>query len=233
MFVCECIATTKTEKDYPEEKNWVDEGAVTPPKNQGDTCGSCWAFAATGNMESIYKIAHGELLSFSEQQLVDCDHECWTPDDCDEGCDGGYAPTAMNYVLRNGITTEEAYPYIGRTKKCKYNTTSMPYYNFSKRVRILGNVSEDNMVAALNEIGPLAIGVDANWWQWYMGGVFNLPCGKEINHGVLLVGYGIHKDKKYWLIKNSWGEWGMDGYMRLIRGKDKCRVNDFIFSVLP
>lgn len=62
--------------------NWVNKGAVTPVKDQG-SCGSCWSFSATGALEGAHQIATGDLLSFSEQQLVSCSTANY-------GCNGGW-----------------------------------------------------------------------------------------------------------------------------------------------
>jgi len=69
------------EISIPHEIDWREKGAVTGVKDQGH-CGSCWAFSGIGATEGHYFISNNELLSLSEQQLVDCDTDS-------SGCDGG------------------------------------------------------------------------------------------------------------------------------------------------
>jgi hypothetical protein len=88
-------------------------------------------------------------------------------------------------------------------------------------VEVRGSVSGIKSAIAL---GPLAVSVDAETdvFSYYQSGIFDYAlCGHELDHAVLLVGYGSEKGKEYWIMKNSWAaDWGEDGYMRLLQDGD-------------
>ncbi|CAH2235748.1 jg7606 [Pararge aegeria aegeria] len=71
----------------PAELDWRAKNVVTRVKDQ-QNCGSCWAFSAVANVESINAIKTGQLVELSEQQVVDCDKK-------DHGCSGGYPEQAI------------------------------------------------------------------------------------------------------------------------------------------
>jgi xylem cysteine proteinase len=71
---------------------------------------------------------------------------------------------------------------------------------------------EEQLIAAIAG-GPVSVAVEADQaaWQHYASGVITGPCGDQLDHGVLAVGY----TEKYIMVKNSWGSaWGMDGFVR-------------------
>jgi len=215
----------------PDTYDWRDKGAVTEVKDQGQ-CGSCWAFSSTGNMEGQWFLAGHSLVSLSEQNLVDCDHECLDPNDCDAGCEGGLQPNAFNYVIKTGgIDTEASYPYTAEDDTCAFKANSI-----GAKISNWTFVSkdEDQAQAYLVEHGPLAVAVDATIWQFYFGGVITVGCGSSLDHGVLIVGYGQETDIwgnliTYWTIKNSWGaDWGYDGYVYIEMGTGCCGVDQYI-----
>ncbi|KAF7829616.1 cysteine proteinase 15A-like [Senna tora] len=222
--------------DLPTDFDWRDHGAVTP-----GSCGSCWSFSATGALEGAHFLSTGKLESLSEQQLVDCDHEC-DPEQygaCDSGCNGGLMTSAFEYTLKaGGLEREEDYPYTGTDRgPCKFDKSKIAasVSNFS-----VVSIDEDQIAANLVKNGPLAVGINAVFMQTYIGGV-SCPfiCTKRLDHGVLLVGYGSagyapirFKEKPYWIIKNSWGQnWGDDGYYKICRGRNICGVDSMVSTV--
>ena len=212
--------------DLPESFDWREKGAVTPVKNQ-EQCGSCWAFSTTGDIEGSWFLSGNQLTSLSEQDLVDCDHNG------DQGCNGGLPSQAMQYVINaGGIESEKAYPYYASDQQCKYNS-KVPTKKVAATISSYERVSqdEDQMAAYLVKNGPLSIGINAQWMQFYNSGISNPkvcnPAG--LDHGVLIVGYGVENSTKFWIIKNSWGEdWGEQGYYRIVRGVGKCGLNRMV-----
>jgi C1A family cysteine protease len=89
--------------DWTTGWNWVDHGAVTPVKDQGQ-CGGCWSFSSTGALEGAWKIKSGQLLSFSEQELIDCVGVCF-------GCGGGTFFSAFRWYNTHFPMSEASYPY--------------------------------------------------------------------------------------------------------------------------
>lgn len=211
----------------PTQVDWRSANAVTGVKDQG-SCGSCWAFSATGAMEGSWAIKKGELISLSEQQLLDCSWEYGN-----EGCNGGLMEWAYEYVIdAKGIQSEKDYPYRATSKKgaCKADRSKF-VATFSSYVNVTKG-DEEALVDAI-ALNPVSIAIDASRtsFMFYRSGVYYEPMCKvefdDLNHGVLAVGYDESDSKSpYYIVKNSWSsKWGMNGYILMAKtGKNQCGV---------
>ncbi|KAL9236840.1 hypothetical protein vseg_011464 [Gypsophila vaccaria] len=209
----------------PVSLDWRKYGVVTPVKDQG-SCGSCWAFSTTGAIEGINAITNGELISISEQELVDCDTTNY-------GCNGGDMDYAFEWVINNGgIDTEADYPYKGIDGICNSNKEAKRVVSIDRYEDV--EESESALLCAtVNQ--PVSVGIDASSWdfQLYAGGIYEGDCSRDpndIDHAVLIVGYGSIGNKDYWIVKNSWGtSWGMEGYIYIRRNTNLpygvCAIN--------
>jgi len=229
------FVTAKPIGNVPDSWDWrtANPPVVTDVKDQGQ-CGSCWAFSTTGNVEGQHALKTKKLVGLSEQNLVDCDHECSIYDgqqSCDAGCEGGLMMNAFQYIFKNGgIDSEDSYAYEGEDGSCRFNKQSVAA-TITNWTMLSSNETE--MQSWLYQNGPIAVAVSAEEWQFYIFGVFYLPCTTDLDHGVLIVGYGSETDifgqtMPFWIIKNSWSSsWGEDGYIRLERGVNECAVGDY------
>nr|QFG73901.1 MAG: papain family cysteine protease [Megaviridae environmental sample] len=214
-FTCDDFSTSKAalnNSTLPTSIDWRDEGAVTPVKNQG-SCGSCWAFSTSGAVEGAHAIAGNELVSLSEQQLVDCSH------DGNMGCNGGLMDYGFEYVMDNGLCMEDTYKYIAKEGTC---TLCKSIANISSCVDVTPSNQMHLMQAVALQPVSIAIEADTMVFQFYKNGIIDSKkCGTNLDHGVLVVGYGEEDGKKYWWVKNSWGDsWGESGYLRIERSEE-------------
>eukprot|EP01023_Acetabularia_acetabulum_P060125 TRINITY_DN7226_c0_g1_i3.p1 TRINITY_DN7226_c0_g1~~TRINITY_DN7226_c0_g1_i3.p1 ORF type:complete len:438 (-),score=77.44 TRINITY_DN7226_c0_g1_i3:447-1760(-) len=209
-------------KDIPSQIDWREKKCVTNVKNQG-SCGSCWAFSTTGSVEGVNCVYSGELVSLSEQELVDCDS-------FDSGCGGGLMDDAYQYIIDNkGIDTELDYGYWGigtfcnRRKEHDRHVVTINGYS---------NVPAENETAIAVSVAQhpvsVAVCVDGSF-QYYSSGVLDSKCCSALDHGVLIVGYVDEgPEAPYWIVKNSWGEsWGEEGYLKMrkdVGGKGQCGI---------
>lgn len=208
--------------DLPESIDWTTKGAVNPVKNQGQ-CGSCWAFSTVAAIEAAWFKKTGKLENLSEQQLVDCAGGKWG----NYGCNGGLMDYAFKYLKSNKLMSETDYPYKGVEGTCAYDKTKGIAFDTGFVDVVAGDIKQ--FQAALAQKGPLSVAIEADEFafQFYKNGVLDSGCGKNLDHGVVAVGYGQEDGKLYAKVRNSWGaSWGDQGYIKIGLSNDSCGVLD-------
>jgi len=217
----------------PEKFDWRETGFITRIKNQGQ-CGSCWAFSATENIESVYSKFNNinPPIVLGPQQMVDCDSNCY-------GCGGGWPYYAFQYITSaGGQDTETTYPYSARDGTCRFDP-----HGVGAKISGYKSIPKDEaqiqaLVADTEKGAPFSICVDASSWQFYKGGVMTATqCGRSVDHCTQLIGYDASKSAEklpFWIVRNSWGtDWGVQGIILLEMFKDTCIMADYVTTAIP
>ena len=129
------------------------------------------------------------------------------------------ADAAFAWAVKNkGVASEAAYPYKGDGGACR--AASVPNAIPVTGYKDVPPNSEAALEAALAQ-QPVAVVVEADQsvFQMYTGGVMDSPCGANVDHAMLAVGYGTDSGKAFYNLKNEWSAaWGEKGYIRIARG---------------
>ncbi len=199
-----------------ENIDWRNKGVLTPIKNQGQ-CASAWAFTATQTLESTFAIKYNKIYNFSEQQLLDCNHNnlIWF----EYGCDGGSVEEAYKWISsNNGICINDNYEYISGTTFRKYNCKKCENI-YNTKINDIVNIKKNSDIDMMKAISqqPISIGLNAATrdFQLYKSGIYTGECNSELNHNAMLIGY----TNDYYILRNSFGNsWGEKGYMYIAKG---------------
>lgn len=141
------------------------------------------------------------------------------------GCNGGLMDDAFKYVISSGgLCTEDEYAYTAKDGTCAASTCGAKYDPIATYTDVDEKDAPQLEAAVAQHPVSIAIEADQMSFQFYHDGVFDGKCGDNLDHGVLLVGYGTENGMDFWKIKNSWGTtWGDEGYIKICRN---CNKND-------
>jgi hypothetical protein len=204
--------------DLPARWDWREHAGVTEPRDQG-TCGSCWAFAAAGALESALLVYDAEATDLSEQQAIDCNPEGY-------GCQGGWMTAAYRLWRDSGAVLETEIPYTGGEGESCRQSLFAP----SAHVESWTSVAQTRELLKRRVlVRPVAVAMHVYPdFQYYQGGVYEHTGSDPVNHAVLLIGWDDALNA--WIIKNSWGTgWGENGYAYV--HYDACRLGSYAHAI--
>ncbi|KAL0486472.1 cathepsin B [Acrasis kona] len=225
---------TNAPDNFDSRTQWP--GCVHPVRNQ-QSCGSCWAFAASEVLSDRICIASKKSVDviLSPQYLVNCDK-------VDHGCQGGQLAASWSFLKDTGIPTDKCAPYYsGETKKagqCSNQCADGSSFKLFKASSYKLLRGEAQMIEDIQQHGPIEVGFMVyRDFMAYKSGVYTHRTGALLGgHAVKIVGWGVDKasNTPYWTVQNSWTEtFGEGGFFRIARGRDECGIESNVVTGTP
>ncbi|XP_011719182.2 cathepsin W isoform X2 [Macaca nemestrina] len=216
------IGSEEPQESVPFTCDWRKvAGAISPIKDQKN-CNCCWAMAAAGNIEALWRINFWDFVDVSVQELLDCGR-------CGDGCRGGFVWDAFITVLNNsGLASEKDYPFQGKVRAQGCHAKKYHKVAWIQDFIMLQN-SEHRIAQYLATYGPITVTINmkplqVGWESWRGRGIqgtwpYTQPLGPHplqlyrkgvikvtpttcdpqlVDHSVLLVGFGSLKSEGIW-----------------------------------
>jgi len=203
-----------------------------------------------------------QKVKISADDLISCCSILSTFSFCGFGCNGGIPILAWRFYKTRGLVsggnfneTDTCRPYeiepcghhtdknpckgMHRTPKCKKSCVNNANYKQDKHYATKYYKVKSSVEAIQREImehGSVTAGFSVySDFPNYKDGVYESQGGSMLGgHAVKIMGWGEENGKPYWLILNSWNtDWGMNGYFKMIRGKNHCGIESSISAGLP
>ncbi|CAL1545450.1 unnamed protein product [Lymnaea stagnalis] len=200
--------------------DWRDYGVITPVSDQGQL-GSVMDFVIAEGVESLLAIKNNtRAIPLSVAEVAECcDDDFHQPKyrgfDCIVAIGGLCTPSG--YKNGTGYCNSALCTPVGKVSGTGYIPTG-----------------QENFMLKVIRLTPISAYINAGVpsFQSYVSGVYeDASCyPTTLDHAVQVVGYGTDAGKDFWIIKNSWGaNWGEQGYMRMLRGKNMCGIAEMAF----
>jgi len=206
----------EADNPWPPAFSWLEQGAVTPAKDQGPF-GTCGVFAAMGVTESLVLRASGRTLDLSEQHYLNAS-DTWVETGVNPGM-------VFAFIRDHGVVVESRLPYEGQ------RTGTLPEGEPDVRLSSFGSLALESLPPEerrhrlkelLSTYGPVAVVMDMlSDLRGYRGGLY-IPGSSatgDTGHWVVLVGWQDDPGMPNggcWVVKNSFGpSWGEQGCFRI------------------
>merc|ERR1712002_39047 len=223
----------------PESYDARDEGLVTSIKNQGQ-CGSCAAFSSMSNIETCMLKSGAKLedVDLAEQYLIDFGYNGGDMAGCNGAWPHAYLKWFSGEAPGEGRSPHEvqqeyleAYPTLTCPPDLQYwnsgaiATSSVHEYT----------CSEEKLMKLIYNYGSASITVSAGdpAFQRYTSGIMDSCRSTTQTHAISAIGWGVEDGVKYWIVKNSWGEyWGEKGFGKIRRGTNECGIENYCGTIV-
>ena len=224
------------EYNFPQNYNFFEDSNAEINVKQQGSCGACWSFASTTALSYRF-FKKGINVDLSPQDPLSCLNK-----DCNDG--NFQIPSQLN-LLKNGTVTEECLPYTAKngnvekcSSSCKDGSEKIKYY--SKNAYYIEPIYDEEhyydyvkvIIDQLINYGPV-VGSFKVYEDFFSNkhcpNVYSYDGISEFDsvHSVAIVGYGLYKNKYFWLIQNSWGYgWCDNGFSKIEFGQ----IESFDFS---